>query len=343
MRILNIMLGKGKGGLEQAALDYHEALLIAGHTPVSVIHPHSALRESFREQGGDTVLLPQHGEWDILAAWRLRKLAAQHEATLAIAHGNRAISLALKALKTRIPIIGVAHNYNIKRFPRCDGAFCITRDILEDMVHLDMPRETLFHIPNMVRTGEQPPREDFRDPPVIGTMGRFVEKKGFDIYLHALKALHDQAIPFRAILGGDGALATRLQSQAAEFGIADKVTFTGWVSDKQAFFDSLDIFVLPSQHEPFGIVLIEAMQQGLPCVTTDSEGPCEIITHERNAIMVEKARPYQMAQALRALLEEPERARSLGEAAARTVRETYDIHIVSARLNRAISLLTTER
>jgi len=337
MHILNIMLGKGKGGLEQAALDYHEALHMAGNNVTSILHPHSALQPTFTAQSFPTQSLSQFSERDWLAARRLRRIAKEAQADIAIAHGNRALGLTLKALKGRVPVIAVAHNYNIKkRFPRADGIFTITRDLLEEMVHLNIPREKLCHMPNMVRMPTAAARTHFRDPPVIGSMGRFVDKKGFDIFLHALKALKDQSVPFRALLGGDGILTTQLQKQAQDFGLHNHLTFTGWVEDKQAFFDQLDIFVLPSQHEPFGIVLIEAMAQGLPCITTDSEGPCEIITHERNAIMVEKARPYQMAQALTEWLENPDAAIAAGKAAQRTIDETYNITIISARLQQAL-------
>lgn len=337
MRILNLMLGSGKGGLEQAALDYHEALLMADCDVLSVIHPKSALRDAFGAQGGTTLTLTQWSERDWIAARRLKRMATDAKVDAVLAHGNRAVGIALKALKGSIPVIGVAHNYNVKkRFPHCDAIFTITRDLLEDLVHLDIPRERLFHMPNMVRMPATAPRTAFRELPVIGSMGRFVEKKGFDIYLHALKALKDQSIPFRAMLGGDGVLAGSLQKQARDFGLQTDVTFTGWVEDKQAFFDAIDIFVLPSQHEPFGIVLIEAMAQGLPCITTDSEGPCEIITHERNAIMVEKARPYQMAQALAEWLDNPQAALQVGVSARRTVSETYAMPIVSTRLRLAL-------
>lgn len=343
MRILNLMFGRGRGGLEQAAADYHEALSYGGHDVMSVTDPQAAIIEQIMTHGGSHRPLSQWGEWDPFAAGRLRKLATKMRSDIAIAHGNRAIGLALRALKGRIPVVGVAHNYNIRRFPRCDAAFCITRDLIEDMVHLDMTRDRLFHIPNMIRVRNAPKRTTFHTPPVIGTLGRFVEKKGFDIFLQGIRALKEQEIEVRAILGGDGPLKDDLHRMAKDFGIDDRVSFPGWVDDKAEFFRELDIFILPSHHEPFGIVLIEAMAAGLPCITTDSEGPCEIIKHDHDAIMIEKARPYQMAKEIIELLENHERAFTMGYAAHLKARDRYDIQVVGVQLNQAVAKVVGKR
>lgn len=340
MKILNIMFGKGRGGLEQAAIDYHEALTLKGHDVCSVIQPSAAIESSLQSLDGNIAHLKPRGEWDIFAARKLVKIAQGFGADFAICHGNRAIGLALKKLKGSIPVIGVAHNYNIKkRFPKCDGIFCITRDLLEEMVHLDISREHLFHIPNMIRSTPMQKRTEFHSPITIGSMGRFVEKKGFDSFLHALKALKGLEMEFKTILGGGGPLEDDLKQMASDFGLGEHVTFCGWVEDKKQFFADIDIFVLPSYHEPFGIVLIEAMAAGLPCITTDTEGPCEIIKQHHDAVMVEKARPYQMASELRELIDAPEAALEMGYQGHLKARDRYDIHVVAERMDRALNLL----
>ncbi len=337
MHILNVMFGRGRGGLEQAAVDYHEALSREGHHLCSVTHPNAAMNPALEALPGTHRRLTQFGEWDGLASARLRHLARRESADMVIAHGNRAIGLALQGLSGHIPVVGVAHNYQIRRFPRCDASFSVTRDLMEEMVHLNIPRQQLHHIPNMIRLPEAGRRQAFRDPPVIGTLGRLVDKKGFDIFLQSIAALHEQGMPVRAIIGGYGPLAATLQQQAHRYGLAEHVRFTGWVEDKAAFFDALDIFVLPSRHEPFGIVLIEAMAASLPCITTDTEGPCEIIRHEKDAVMIEKDRPYAMAQAIKQLIDQPERAFDMAAAAHVKARERYSIAVVAPQLHQAVS------
>lgn len=342
MNILNIMLGKGKGGLEQAAIDYHEALLMEGHAVTSVVHLEAHILPALRAGGGAVQTLRGLGEWDPFAARRLRLIVKETGAQMALCHGNRAIGTALRGLRFRVPVVGVAHNYHIKkRFPHCDAAFCITRDLMEEMVHLDIDRRRLFHIPNLIRVAPVARRTAMHSPPVVGAMGRFVEKKGFDVLLLAMKSLYDQKIDVRCRIAGDGELRAELQRKIRELGLQDVVEMVGWVSDKQSFFESLDLFVLPSRHEPFGIVLIEAMAAGLPAITTDTEGPCEIIRQHHDAVMIEKDRPHQMAHAIRELIDNPDQAFEMGVHAHLKARDAYGIEVVAARLSAAIQSAAT--
>ena len=342
MKLLNLMLGKGKGGLEQAAIDYHEALILAGHEVTSVVHAKAAIRERLEALPGQVRTLSPLGEWDPLAAHALRRIAKETQAELALCHGNRAIGLGLRGLRFAMPVVGVAHNYHIKkRFPKCDAAFCITRDLMEEMVHLDIERRRLFHIPNLIRVKPVARRTTTHQPMVIGSMGRFVAKKGFDVLVQALQSLQSQGVAFRARIAGDGELMPELQRMVRECGLQDVVEFPGWVEDKDAFFASLDVFVLPSRHEPFGIVLIEAMAAGLPCITTDTEGPCEIIMQHRDAVMIEKDKPHAMAHAMMDLMETPEQAFDMGVAAHLKARDVYGMDIVAQRLDAAVRSVAT--
>lgn len=337
LNVLNIMLARGKGGIEQAAIDYSEALQAGGHAPINVLHPEGWCIGELP----DAKPLKTLGGWDFLAASRLKTIARDAQADVAICHGNRAISMALKAFKGRIPIIAVAHNYNIKRFPKCDGALSITRDLIEELVHLDMPREQLFHMPNLVRPPASAKAKPFANPVRIKTMGRFVEKKGFRYFIDALAILKQRNIAFEAEIGGDGMLRPLLHQQAEKRGLStDELKFSGWVKDKDAFWKHTDIFVLPSLHEPFGIVLIEAMSHALPCVTTDSEGPCEIIANGKDALLAQKASASAIADALQAYIEDPLLAAAHAKAAREKVLSTYTTEHAAERLNAALAHFT---
>ena len=108
-------------------------------------------------------------------------------------------------------------------------------------------------------------------------MGRFVAKKGFDVFIAALGRLRSQGVPFRAVLAGDGPERGGARTARGRTRPCRSIGLPGWVDDKRTFFAGVDVFCLPSHHEPFGIVLIEAMAQAMPIVSTDSEGPSEIL------------------------------------------------------------------
>src|SRR5262249_34491040 len=96
------------------------------------------------------------------------------------------------------------------------------------------------------------------------------------------------------------------------------------------------IFCLPSHHEPFGIVLIEAMAQALPIVATDSEGPSEILHDGIDAILVPRGDAEVLAQALSDMIADSNRAVLLGANAYHNARQTFDMARVGTSLDRAM-------
>ena len=93
LRIANVMLGRGLGGLEQALLDHSDALGRTGHEVHAVIHPDAAIRPALEAHGTKWHGLPHLGAWDMVAAMRLRLLLRRLRPDVCVAHGNRAMSL----------------------------------------------------------------------------------------------------------------------------------------------------------------------------------------------------------------------------------------------------------
>ena len=337
MTILNLMLGKKRGGLEQAALDYAEALQAANIPALSVITPAAWVEAQMVAAGVPHQSLANIARWDPLAILRLRRLAKRTKATAIICHGNRALTLALLALRGRVKIIAVAHNYKVRRFAKADASFSITQHLAD---HLKTQgAKNIQLMPNMVRIPHVPPHAAFRSPPIIGSMGRFVGKKRFELYVEALALLKSRAVKFKAVLGGDGEKADALRSLIHNHALEQQITMSGWVRDKAQFFADIDIFVLPSQHEPFGIVLIEAMAYGVPVVTTDSEGPREIVKHGEDALLVPRGDAVAMADAMEQLIKNEEKARIMTAAAHKKVARDYSLAAMAERLKAALTIV----
>jgi glycosyltransferase involved in cell wall biosynthesis len=334
MTILNLMLGSGRGGLEQAAFDYAEALAHVRIPSLSLLSPGAWVEAPFTAAGLAHETLPNIARWDPRAILRLRQLAREHKARAIICHGNRAISLALFALKGRVPIIAVAHNYSTRRFSRVDACFAITQHLATHLRKGDAKQISLM--PNMVRIPASVQRPAFQTPPVIGTLGRFQHKKGFDVLLDALAILAQRGIAYAARIGGDGAEQEALIKRAEAYGILDRVTFTGWVKDKDVFFEQLDLFVLPSRQEAFGLTLIEAMAHSVPVVTTDAHGPREIAHHGKDALVIPHSDPEAMADAIATLLSNPATASRLGAAGRALVEREYTLEAMGQRLQTAL-------
>lgn len=336
--IINLMLGSKRGGLEQAAIDYAEALAMTGMDGLSIVAPHGWAHQQMQALGLPHTTLKQHSSRDVLAGWRLRKIIRAAGGLATICHGNRALALALP--QRAAPVIAVAHNYQTKRFARANACFAITQHGMEALAHA-LPAHRLHFMPNMVRVPQLAPRAPLRQPPVIGSMGRFVPKKGYGMFIDALAMLRAQGVEFRAVIGGGGDEEDALRAQLVHHGLEHQVTLCGWVDDKAAFFGAMDLFVLPSHHEPFGIVLIEAMAAGVPVISTAAEGPREILADAAHGMLVPVGDAAALAGAMHAALQQPEATHAMGEAGRRHATHCYSMQAMAARLQQALSTIIT--
>ena len=220
------MFGRDLGGIEQAFLDYNDALKLAGHEVLAVTHPLAQINFNIT---GDVSYrsLNNLGKWDFTAAAKLKKILKDFKPHATITHGNRALGLTHKAGKHAGLHIGVTHNYNIKHFSKLDLVFAITKDLQRVVVESGIPTSHIVRIPNMIKLPEQLPERLSKregEPLVIGSMGRFVAKKGFDHLIEAAAKLSVMTrLPFKVIIGGDGEEKETLQALIKKFKLEDKV------------------------------------------------------------------------------------------------------------------------
>lgn len=117
------------------------------------------------------------------------------------------------------------------------------------------------------------------------SVGRLVKRKGFDFLIKAIKNTPDNV---HALIIGEGPEKENLANLAEELNISDRIHFLGFVSEIEKFqyLQNSDIYVLSSVHEGFGIVLQEAMQVGLPIISTDNGGQVDFIKEGKNGYLV---------------------------------------------------------
>lgn len=112
--------------------------------------------------------------------------------------------------------------------------------------------------------------------------GRLVYEKGFHLALEALAALAGGRDEVRFVIAGSGPAEAELRSQAQRLGLGERGAFLGWTEDQQlrSLYRVCDVCVVPSLYEPFGLVALEAMASGCPCVIADTGGLRELIPAE---------------------------------------------------------------
>ena len=178
--------------------------------------------------------------------------------------------------------------------------------------------------------------------PTLLSVGRLVQKKGYDDLLRALAGLRATGTRFRCVVHGDGPLRGRLLDLRDELGLQEHVTFPG-ACEHDRVVDSLAstrVFVLcprtTSDGDRDGIpnVLVEAMACGVPVVTTTVGGIPELVRHEHNGLLTAPGDVPAMTSSLRRLLDDRALRDRLGRAGRRSVEDGYDVDAAARVLER---------
>lgn len=121
-------------------------------------------------------------------------------------------------------------------------------------------------------------------------LGRLSYQKGFDIIIKAFGNLNSRNVNnFELYIGGNGEELHRLRSLVNKYNLTEKIHFVGFVSDLNEFYDGKDYFLFPSRYEGLGLSLIEAMNFGLPVISSNCpSGPSEILLNGKYGILIDE-------------------------------------------------------
>jgi glycogen synthase len=199
------------------------------------------------------------------------------------------------------------------------------REHVSDIYGLE--EERISVIPNGIDPTELVPVDDLGtlrskfaqpDEKLVLLVGRLVYEKGFQLALEALPGLIERLGNVRFLVAGSGTAEQELREQARELGLDPHGTFLGWIGDDtlHSLYRIADLTVVPSIYEPFGLVALEAMASGCPCIVADTGGLREIVpSNERVGLRFNGGDPEHLAVMVeRMLTDEPLRDRLVAEA-----------------------------
>lgn len=343
MKIVNVMISKKLGGIEQAFLDYTEGLLLKNHQVLLVADKKNKLKEQITKLpvAGKLLIKFTHYNYFLVPILylKLKKFAPD----VIIVHNKKAVPIfKMVARLLGAKIVGVSHNPKFKKIGVCDAIFTIT-NYQKNIFSKYYQKEKIFVIPNMItKKIEYIRRKNFHNPPIIGTMGRFDPMKGFPDFIRALAILKKQKVAFKAVIGGEKQKDypqefDKMQALIKENDLRENVEFCGWVKDKDAFFAGIDVFVLPSVFEPFGIVVLEALQHSVPLVSSLAEGPAEIFNGNMTCAKTFDVGDYeQMAERLKEVLFDFDQATNMAKDGYDLCQKEYYIENVATMLETAL-------
>jgi glycogen synthase len=207
-------------------------------------------------------------------------------------------------------IHGVEH-WMANRAERVVTCSAYMREHVADIYGLE--EERISVIPNGIDPSELVPVDDLdalrarfaaSDERLVLLVGRLVYEKGFHLALQALPGLTERLGDVRFIVAGSGTAERELIEQARELGLHEHGSFLGWIGDDvlHSLYRIADLTVVPSIYEPFGLVALEAMASGCPCLVADTGGLREVVPNGDVGLRFRSRDPESLGQMAERLL-----------------------------------------
>jgi glycosyltransferase involved in cell wall biosynthesis len=169
---------------------------------------------------------------------------------------------------------------------------------------------------------------------VIGASARFVPGKGLDCLLQATARLAQQFPTVACLLVGDGPLRAELERLAAELGLKERVVFAGYRTEVPSLLAAMDLYMLPTHREGFGVAFAEAMSMQVPVVASRISPLTEIIPDGQGGVFADVGSAEAFAKAAVPLLQDDELRHRMGRAGRQHVIARYDQNLMCGAYER---------
>ncbi|MFA7621204.1 MAG: glycosyltransferase [Aminobacteriaceae bacterium] len=272
LRIVQILPELDEGGVERHVLWLANGLASRGHEVLVVSAGGKLVGEL---AGAENVRLPVHLKNPLTAAWsavRIAHIAKALGVQILHAHSRVPAWIAWWAsCLSGIPWVATCHafyskNAGILPYRRANVLLCVSEAVREYFMEI-FPDAEFRVVYNGLPPTEQVWCPNEGEAPRFLFVGRLVPKKGVDTLLHALSLLQDVAWSLDIV--GDGPSMDDLQRMAVRFGIAERVFFHGFQEEPERWMAGCSCFLFPSHQEGMGLVLMRAVQMGIPVLGSD--------------------------------------------------------------------------
>lgn len=339
--ILHAMLGKGLGGLEQVFLDYQPILEAwaakRGGRCVGVVRGGGKVAEREASRTPPLAVMPALTDWDPVTVGAARAMVKRTAPDLILSHGQRPARLFAKAAPAKVIRAVCLHKPSFDVTPGTHY-LAVGQHLARLAVERGAPQDHVWFIPNAVIPPSvlANPYADQAGPVKIVAAGRLHPKKGFDVLIRAVGKLRAWDYDVTCAIAGEGDERRALETLIRDLDLEACVTLPGWTRDVAGFLAKGDLFAFPSHQEGFPLTLLEAMAVGLPVVSTEIDGPNEILKDGVTGRLVPDDDPDRLAEALGELISDREAARRQGQAARDLVLTEYGPDPLARRLEAAL-------
>lgn len=360
LKVLHIIGGGEFGGAERHILNLFRAFDKQAVDASVCCLFRAPFAEMAREAGFSVHVVPMRHKLDFRVMSKLTSLIRRSEAEIVHTHGVRANLMGRlaarqaghkKVLTTVHSLLEMDHpgfisslaNSLVERASRglTDKFIAVSQGLKDKLVSGGLPEDRVTVIYNGIEPGE------FRRPddpdaalrklgitlgvPVVGVVARLHLVKGHRFFLEAAADVLTQRPDTRFLVIGDGPCLPALKGQARRLGIEEKVIFTGFVDDVRPVMAGLDLLVISSLWEGFGLSAVEAMALEVPVVATEVGGLPEVVKHGETGLLAPPANASALAKGIIWMLEHPEATSEMVKKGKANVLEKFSAQAMARR------------
>jgi len=360
MKIIQVAYKSTISGGEKVLFDLATSLKERGHKVSAVCPDPGQLPDELRKAGIESTIISFHKTYDLRATRQLARLIKREKIEVLHSHSMLTNIISRVAGKlANVPVsVSTEHlTMDLARGGRGKGlrdrlmakyyrlldnftsrynqqVIAVSHAVRDDLIEQGIPTERITVIQNGINIPDIDPaagdriREELgikAGETVVGAVGRLSPQKDYPTLLRAFKEVKKSCPEAVLLIAGDGYLRENLEKLTDDLGIRERVKFLGYRSDVLEVVSSFDIYALSSLWEGLPLAVLEAMAMGKPVVATSVPGTKEALNEEETGFLVPLKEYQSLSQRLIDLIQNPEKARLMGEAGRRRWNDCFSL------------------
>lgn len=352
MSLFQIEAGKEWREEQRQSFFLAKELKSNGYSFQFVVQPGSPLHQKAMDEGLPVLPLKIAGQADVLSILRLSLAMKRKKCRLvnyqdvhSVAVGSAAASLAkvpIRVISRRVDFPLKKNVLSRRKYTKNVDAIIVISDGLKNvLVEGGFDAKRIHVIPDGIdftpyedKTSKDYLRRELSFAPddfLVGIVAQLSDDKGHKYLIQTSKHLREHTPKIKIIIVGEGSLRMELNKQVKEIQGEDMVFFLGFREDVPQILNSLDVFVLSSDHEDLGSIIMDAMACRLPVVATRVGGIPEAVDHQKTGLLVPPQRPKSLANAILKLYEDRELAHRLGQRGYEKVHQKFSAESMASK------------